>query len=74
MTARILGPLKTYVQREVNATVHGTGGMHLERYEAPLGDPGLLGPDSVTWRVHSDPPGMLSSYGDMDASPTMITL
>src|SRR5260221_7986790 len=56
---RLLHPLKTYIRREVNATVHGTGGMHLERYEAPPGDPGLLGPDSVTWRVHSDPPGML---------------
>src|SRR5437879_3378528 len=59
MTARLLAPVKTYVQREVNATVHGTGGMHLERYSEPPGDPGLLGPGSVTWRVHADPPGML---------------
>jgi uncharacterized protein (DUF2236 family) len=59
MTARLLGPLKHYIQSELNATVHGGGGLHLERYTAPAGDPGLLGPDSVTWRVHSDPPGML---------------
>src|SRR5690348_8198315 len=62
MTARhsgLLTPLKAYVQREVNATVHGAGGLHLERYSEPLGDPGLLGPESVTWRVHADPPGML---------------
>ena len=59
MTARLLAPLKTYVQREVNATVHGGGGLRLERYAGPAGDPGLLGPDSVTWRVHADPPGML---------------
>ena len=26
-----------------------------ERYDAPPGDPGLFGPDSVTWRVHADP-------------------
>ena len=26
-----------------------------ERYDVPLGDPGLFGPDSVTWRVHGDP-------------------
>ncbi len=26
-----------------------------ERYDAPLGDPGWFGPDSVTWRVHADP-------------------
>ncbi len=29
-------------------------------YEAPSGDPGLFGPDSVTWRIHADFPGMLS--------------
>lgn len=29
-------------------------------YEHPAGDPGLFGPDSATWRVHADFPGMLS--------------
>ena len=29
-------------------------------YDHPPGDPGLFGPDSVTWRVHADFPGMLS--------------
>ncbi len=29
-------------------------------YDAPAGDPGLFGPDSMTWRIHSDFPGMLS--------------
>lgn len=29
-------------------------------YDSPLGDPGLFGPDSVTWRIHADFPGMLS--------------
>jgi uncharacterized protein (DUF2236 family) len=29
-------------------------------YEHPHGDPGLFGPDSATWRVHSDFPGMLA--------------
>jgi uncharacterized protein (DUF2236 family) len=29
-------------------------------YDHPPGDPGLFGPDSVTWRIHSDFPGMLS--------------
>lgn len=28
-------------------------------YDAPLGDPGLFGPDSVCWRVHGDFPSML---------------
>lgn len=26
-----------------------------EQYDAPLGDPGLFGPDSVTWRLHEHP-------------------
>lgn len=29
-------------------------------YDHPPGDPGLFGPLSVTWRIHSDFPGMLS--------------
>lgn len=29
-------------------------------YDAPAGDPGLFGPDSVVWRVHADFAGMLS--------------
>lgn len=29
-------------------------------YDQPTGDPGLFGPDTVTWRVHADFPGMLS--------------
>jgi uncharacterized protein (DUF2236 family) len=35
----------------------GQGGID---YEHPPGDPGLFGPDSVTWRIHADFPGMLS--------------
>lgn len=29
-------------------------------YDTPAGDPGLFGPQSVTWRIHGDFPGMLS--------------
>lgn len=29
-------------------------------YDQPPGDPGLFGPDSVTWRIHADFPGMLA--------------
>lgn len=29
-------------------------------YDHPAGDPGLFGPHSATWRVHSDFPGMLA--------------
>ena len=51
--------VRHYVRREVTSTVYGPEGLHLERYAAPQGDPGLFGPDSVTWRVHADAPGML---------------
>ena len=59
MAATILDPLKSLVRREVNTKVHGSQGLHLERYDHPPGDPGLFGPTSVTWRVHADAPGML---------------
>ena len=29
-------------------------------YDRPAGDPGLFGPDSVTWRVHAELPAMLA--------------
>lgn len=29
-------------------------------YDAPAGDPGLFGPDSVTWKIHADFPGMMA--------------
>ena len=29
-------------------------------YDHPHGDPGMFGPDSATWRIHSDFPGMLA--------------
>jgi len=29
-------------------------------YDLPPGDPGLFGPDSITWRIHADFPGMLA--------------
>ncbi|SEM09217.1 Uncharacterized conserved protein, DUF2236 family [Pseudoxanthomonas sp. GM95] len=29
-------------------------------YDHPAGDPGLFGPESVTWRIHGDFPGMLA--------------
>ena len=29
-------------------------------YDAPVGDTGLFGPDSVTWKIHADFPGMMA--------------
>ncbi|MDE2149117.1 MAG: DUF2236 domain-containing protein [Gammaproteobacteria bacterium] len=29
-------------------------------YDRPLGDPGLFGPDTVTWKIHADFPSMMA--------------
>ncbi|HET9679922.1 MAG TPA: oxygenase MpaB family protein [Gammaproteobacteria bacterium] len=29
-------------------------------YDAPLGDPGLFGPNTVTWKIHADFPSMMA--------------
>ncbi|HJP99920.1 MAG TPA: oxygenase MpaB family protein, partial [Rhodanobacteraceae bacterium] len=29
-------------------------------YDVPVGDPGLFGPDSVTWKIHADFPSMMA--------------
>ena len=50
--------LRQVLLGEINATVHGAE-LHLERYDRPLGDPGLFGASSVVWRVHEHPAGML---------------
>jgi uncharacterized protein (DUF2236 family) len=53
------GGLRGVIRDEVNNVVHG-GDLRLERYAQPVGDPGLFGPDSVAWRVHAHPTGMLA--------------
>ena len=35
-------------------------GQSMIDYDTPAGDPGLFGPETVTWRVHADFPGMLA--------------
>lgn len=55
----LLAPVRNKIRNEVLDVVHG-GDMHLERFREPAGDPGLVGPDSMAWRVHSFPAGMLT--------------
>lgn len=53
-----LVPVASLVRRWVlGAFPRGQSGID---YDHPSGDPGLFGPDSVTWRIHADFPGMLS--------------
>ena len=55
----MLGTLRKRIRDDVLKTVQG-GDLFLERYREPLGDPGLFGPESVAWRVHAHPAGMLT--------------
>ena len=53
------GPLRAAIRHWVlSAFPRGESG-NLD-YDHPHGDPGLFGPESATWRVHSDFPGMLA--------------
>lgn len=53
----IPAPLRRRLRREVLAVLSHAG--PAPDYDAPPGDPGLFGPDSITWKVHADFPSML---------------
>jgi len=52
-------PAREPIRRWVLSAFPRGGGGHVD-YDHPVGDPGMFGPDSATWRVHSDFPGMLA--------------
>jgi len=54
-----LDQFRQSVQASVNKTLHGKR-EPLLGYDQPPGDPGLLGPRSAAWRVHSDFPSLLA--------------
>ncbi len=68
-----LGPLRATIRHWVMSAFPRTTADDQSAidYDLPHGDPGWFGPDSATWRVHSDFPGMLS--GGL-AALTMQTL
>lgn len=39
--------------------------MPMEQYTDPPGDPGLFGPDSVTWRVHAHASGIVGGFSSL---------
>lgn len=54
----LAAPVSAQIRRWVlSAFPRGQSGID---YDHPQGDPGLFGPDCVTWRIHADFPGMLS--------------
>ncbi|WP_312318701.1 oxygenase MpaB family protein [Stenotrophomonas sp.] len=55
---RLSSPATTSIRRwVVGAFPRGESGID---YDHPRGDPGWFGPDSATWQVHSEFPGMLA--------------
>jgi uncharacterized protein (DUF2236 family) len=54
LTRPATAPIRRWV---LGAFPRGQSGID---YDHPLGDPGWFGPDSVTWRVHAEFPGMLA--------------
>lgn len=51
-------PLRRKLRRQVLAVL-SHGGPAAD-YDAPLGDPGLFGPDSVVWKIHADFSSMMA--------------
>lgn len=52
------GPVRRQLRRQVLAVLSHDA--PAPDYDAPVGDPGLFGPDSVTWKVHADFPSMMA--------------
>ncbi|KJV33757.1 oxygenase MpaB family protein [Luteibacter yeojuensis] len=59
MLRRLLAPASAPIKRWVLTAFPKPATGAIE-YEHPAGDPGLFGPDTVTWRVHNDFCGMLA--------------
>lgn len=55
----VVAPLRNQLRSWVIGVLKRDGGPLID-YDNPKGDPGLFGPDSVTWRIHGDFPSMMS--------------
>jgi uncharacterized protein (DUF2236 family) len=51
-------PARRYLRDQVLAVLSRSA--PAPDYDHPVGDPGLFGPDSVTWKVHADFPSMMA--------------
>lgn len=56
----LLTPAQAQLRRWVLAVISAQGQSPSVDYDAPPGDPGLFGPESVTWKIHADFPGMMT--------------
>jgi uncharacterized protein (DUF2236 family) len=56
---RITAPVEKTLRNWVVGVLQKGGGADIN-YDTPLGDAGLFGPHSITWRIHADFPGMMA--------------
>ena len=56
----LTAPVRTRLRQWVIGVLQKGEGSSSINFDEPHGDPGLFGPDSVTWRIHADFPGMMS--------------
>lgn len=59
LTAPARAALRNWVVGVFRSGPGSSGGPQVD-YDHPPGDAGLFGPDSVTWKIHADFPGMMS--------------
>lgn len=57
---RLTAPAEAQLRRWVVAVMSSSDNGRGADFDAPLGDVGLFGPDSVAWKLHADFPGMMS--------------
>ncbi|MAA74315.1 MAG: hypothetical protein CMN28_06365 [Salinisphaeraceae bacterium] len=59
MPLPIINPIHAALRQAIINVVATTEDFGID-YDAPIGDAGLFGPDSATWKVHADFPGMMA--------------
>lgn len=55
----MMNPVYTRLRDWIVGTIATTENFGID-YDAPVGDRGLFGPESVTWKIHGDFPGMMA--------------
>lgn len=59
LSARLLRPVSNGLRNRIVHVIRPSTEFGVD-YGRPLGDPGLFGPDSATWKLHAEFPGMMA--------------
>lgn len=63
-TIDLMAPVRNAVASNIQAAF-GADTLPGIQYTDPPGDPGLFGPDSVTWKVHGHPSGIIGGFSSL---------